>query len=262
MRNVYIICTGRTRRFSRTWTPGVSDNLPLSLHSCFWGIVSASCDTNAGNNERNVNVNIIGVTASYSCSPPAPLNQDGIVEFPFRLGHDKFGRQDITLCLDNPDRGNWLAELEVAGETSNTCLGAVVDNQECAVWGILRVIQIEPDAPRVKLTVKSFNVQGKPLGDMQVIVDFTDKDKDGIPDVDDNCPEKYNPTQEDMDEDRIGDVCDNCPETFNPDQKDSNGNGTGNVCDPLCEIPGDFDDDCDEDTNDFARFAQDWLEGK
>ncbi|MHC4310026.1 MAG: S8 family serine peptidase, partial [Planctomycetota bacterium] len=250
-----------SRSFSRTWTPGVSDNLPLSLHSCFWGIVHASCDTNAGNNERNVNVNITGVTASYSCSPPAPLNLDGIVEFPFRLGHKQFGRQQIILCLENQDPDNWFAELEVGGEASQDCLGAYVDNQECAVWGILRVRQIEPDAPRVKLSVKSTDVQGNLLGDMEVMVDFTDSDNDGVPDVDDNCPEKPNPEQKDTDEDRIGDDCDNCPEKFNPDQKDSNGNGIGDVCDPLCDLPGDTDGDCDVDGNDLGWLALNWLEG-
>ena len=252
---------GNTRDFTRTWTPGVSDNLPLSLHSCFWGIVSAACDTNAGNNERNVNVDITGVTASYSCSPPAPLNLDGIVEFPFRLGHKQFGRQEIVLCLENTDPRNWNAELEIGGETSQSCLNAYVDNQECAVWGILRVSQIEPDAPRVKLRIESFDVQGNPLGDMEVMVDFTDSDNDGVPDVDDNCPEKPNKEQEDTDEDRLGDICDNCPEKFNPDQKDSNGNGIGDACDPLCELLGDVDGDCDVDGVDLGWLAGNWLEG-
>ncbi|MBW8041625.1 MAG: S8 family serine peptidase, partial [Planctomycetes bacterium] len=255
------LASGASRSFSRTWTPGVSDNLPLSKHSCFWGIVHAACDTNAGNNDRNVNVNIIGVTASYSCSPPAPLNLNGIVEFPFRLGHDKFGAQNITLCLENSDTKNWFAELEVAGETSDTCLGAVVDNQECAVWGILRVMQNEPDAPRVKLRVVSFDAQGNLLGEMDVEVDFTDSDNDGVPDVDDNCKDKRNPGQEDVDEDRFGDACDNCPKKFNPDQKDSNGNGIGDVCDPLCNLRGDTDGDCDVDGNDLGWLAGEWLEG-
>lgn len=35
-----------------------------------------------------------------------------------------------------------------------------------------------------------------------------DKDEDGIPDVDDNCPNTANPTQTDFDEDGLGDACD------------------------------------------------------
>jgi hypothetical protein len=232
------------------------------LHSCFWGIVSAACDTNASNNERNVNVDIIGVTTSYSCSPPAPLNLEGIVEFPFRLGHKQFGRKLINLCLENSDEQNWLAELEVApGKPSSECVQTYVDNQECAVWGILRVSQIEPDAPPVKLRVVSFDEQGNILGEMNVEVDFTDSDKDGVPDVDDNCPDKRNPGQEDADEDRVGDACDNCPKKFNPDQQDSNGNGIGDACDPLCKLRGDNDGNCMVDGRDLGWLTGEWLEG-
>jgi streptogramin lyase len=38
-----------------------------------------------------------------------------------------------------------------------------------------------------------------------------DRDDDGVPDTDDNCPEKSNPDQVDSDDDGIGNVCDNCP---------------------------------------------------
>lgn len=78
-----------------------------------------------------------------------------------------------------------------------------------------------------------------------------DSDDDGVPDIDDNCPETPNPLQEDADLDGIGDACDscpldadndvdadgvcgdvdNCPETNNPDQADIDGDGIGDVCD-------------------------------
>ncbi|WP_394829208.1 thrombospondin type 3 repeat-containing protein [Pendulispora albinea] len=59
-----------------------------------------------------------------------------------------------------------------------------------------------------------------------------DKDNDGVPNKNDNCPVIANPGQEDGDGDRIGDACDNCPVDTNPDQTDSNGNGKGDPCDP------------------------------
>ncbi|MCF7958236.1 MAG: S8 family serine peptidase [Phycisphaerae bacterium] len=264
-----------TRSFSRTWTPGVSDNLPLSKHSCFWGIVSAACDNNAGNNEKNRNVNIIGVTASYSCSPPAPMNFNGDILFPFRLGHNEQGIKEIGLRLENELPELWPAGLllENAEQIGENEWIAFVDNQQCASWGHLKITPPQDLPPGQQVSppfmVKAWDFKtGERIGEMEVIVDQTDSDKDGVPDVDDNCPETFNPPDEttgyqpDMDGDRVGDACDNCPEIFNPDQKDSNGNGIGDACDPLCDIPADLDNDCDCDLDDFRIFSRFWLEGK
>ena len=75
--------------------------------------------------------------------------------------------------------------------------------------------------------------------------DPTDIDADGIKNEVDNCPEKYNPLQEDMDNDGKGDACDddidgdgilngadNCPKIANTDQADRDGDGIGDICDP------------------------------
>ncbi|MHB8053380.1 MAG: thrombospondin type 3 repeat-containing protein [Methanoregula sp.] len=50
-----------------------------------------------------------------------------------------------------------------------------------------------------------------------------DTDKDGVPDISDNCPNVYNPDQNDSDNDTVGNACDNCWYVSNPDQKDING---------------------------------------
>ncbi len=107
-------------------------------------------------------------------------------------------------------------------------------------------------------------------------VSQTDRDGDGIPDADDNCPSVFNPVrpmdgglQADADGDGVGDSCDpcplnanttsctaadpndrdgdgvpnstdNCPDTPNPDQQDTDGDGKGDACDacPLDANPG------------------------
>jgi Thrombospondin type 3 repeat len=60
---------------------------------------------------------------------------------------------------------------------------------------------------------------------------FKNSDRDGIPDIYDNCPKKENLNQKDKDLDGIGDACDNCPSKLNADQKDRDSDGRGDVCD-------------------------------
>jgi len=54
---------------------------------------------------------------------------------------------------------------------------------------------------------------------------------DGVGNVCDNCPQDYNPAQEDQDNDGMGDSCDNCDDAPNSNQADCNGNGVGDDCD-------------------------------
>ena len=79
-----------------------------------------------------------------------------------------------------------------------------------------------------------------------------DRDLDGVPDSDDNCPDRANGDQADLDRDGRGDVCDpcpadrendrdgdgvcgdrdNCPATANALQWDQDNDGTGDACEP------------------------------
>jgi len=80
-----------------------------------------------------------------------------------------------------------------------------------------------------------------------------DWDDDGIYNQVDNCPEDYNPGQENSDGDGLGDACDNCPYVTNPDQDDYDGDGVGDVCDECTDTDEDgygnpgFPNTCDED---------------
>ncbi len=74
-----------------------------------------------------------------------------------------------------------------------------------------------------------------------------DSDNDGFGDpghpendcADDNCPDDFNPEQEDADLDGVGDVCDNCPALSNPDQEDTDLDGIGDSCDTCTDLDGD-----------------------
>ncbi len=74
-----------------------------------------------------------------------------------------------------------------------------------------------------------------------------DTDNDGVGDNTDNCPERYNPDQDDLDGDDIGDACDVCPETVDPTQQDSDGDSRGDACDNCVDdynwSQSDFDSD-------------------
>jgi Zn-dependent metalloprotease len=75
-----------------------------------------------------------------------------------------------------------------------------------------------------------------------------DDDNDGVPDVDDNCDNIYNPEQypcNDADGDKVLDVVDNC-DHYNPSQKDTNGDGEGDACEDDIDDDGvnDEDDNC------------------
>jgi len=71
-----------------------------------------------------------------------------------------------------------------------------------------------------------------------------DRDQDGVPDSQDNCPSIPNPEQGDYDEDGVGDVCDNCSGTPNSGQEDTDEDGWGDACD-CCPYDPKNDEDYD-----------------
>jgi hypothetical protein len=72
-----------------------------------------------------------------------------------------------------------------------------------------------------------------------------DSDIDAICDDVDNCPNDFNPAQEDTDEDGVANACDNCPDIANTGQTDMDSDQIGDVCDAC---PLDAGNDIDGDT--------------
>ncbi len=87
---------------------------------------------------------------------------------------------------------------------------------------------------------------------------YGDRDRDGVDNSDDNCPDVENADQADSDGDGLGDACDqvvvgptdgdgdgaadgddNCPNVANADQADSDGDGIGDACEPVVVNPTD-----------------------
>jgi len=103
--------------------------------------------------------------------------------------------------------------------------------------------------------------------DLYPLMQPDDSDGDGVLDNADNCPDIYNPSQNDSDNDFIGNACDdctdydgdsfgdpghpentcaldNCPDIFNPAQEDFDGDGVGDSCDFLYSTHDDIWTDC------------------
>jgi hypothetical protein len=78
-------------------------------------------------------------------------------------------------------------------------------------------------------------------GDAQGDTCDVDDDNDGVFDIVDNCVFVANPTQENRDVDALGDACDNCPTVDNPGQLDTDSDGVDGV--------GDACDNCPLDAN-------------
>ncbi len=81
--------------------------------------------------------------------------------------------------------------------------------------------------------------------EMWVVVD--DADLDSLCSDNDNCPNDFNPGQEDDDSDGAGNLCDNCLEIYNPGQEDTDDDSAGDSCDNCITIANLSQTDTDED---------------
>jgi hypothetical protein len=167
---------------------GVIGSSSCNNNSGFAGIVcdnnsgeigSSSCNNNAGAGGLVCNSNA-GVIGNNSCS-------NGGSEV---VCDDNSGEIGNNSCSNNSTDG---------GENCNNNAG-VIGSNSCNIAATFGVCD---------------NNTGE-IGDCEFnrpqLLQCIDTDEDGVPDVDDNCPEIANPNQEDADNDGIGDVCDPTPQ--------------------------------------------------
>ena len=92
--------------------------------------------------------------------------------------------------------------------------------------------------------------------------DFLDSDGDSIPDCIDSCPQ--DPTN-DLDEDTVCGQTDNCPDTYNPDQDDVDDDNIGDECDECTDVDEDSYclevDDCNDNNQSINPNAPEVEDG-
>jgi hypothetical protein len=134
-----------------------------------------------------------------------------------------------TPVPDTPVVGTIVTFTVEAGPNLGTTGTAITNSSGVATFSYTSNGTIGDDIIRARFTDSASRVQTSNLATKHWR--NIDRDGDGIPDVDDNCPDTPNPDQLDSDGDGRGNVCDNCPTTANPGQADGDGDGVGDLCD-------------------------------
>jgi len=91
-----------------------------------------------------------------------------------------------------------------------------------------KTCNLDADCPQPQCSCLDFPT-GKFCSGM--LSESKDIDADCLLDIQDNCPNNYNPEQIDTDNDGKGDLCDNCPNYPNSEQADFDADGRGDDCD-------------------------------
>jgi|GEM_PF-1413835 len=135
---------------------------------------------------------------------------------------------------------------EISGQT-----GHFGQNDLCAHFGLNNAAQIDSLVVEWPSGVVEIGTAVAVNGFLTLVEGAMDPDGDSVIGSFDNCPDDFNPDQEDVDGDRVGEVCDecpgdaindpdeddycglvdNCPVEYNPTQSDGDIDGIGDACD-------------------------------
>ncbi|MGD8450594.1 MAG: thrombospondin type 3 repeat-containing protein [Phycisphaerae bacterium] len=157
--------------------------------------------------------------------------------------------------------GRWVVEPDPALAIISADEGIVVDSNCDGVFDLpllgtsrftagIRAVPCDrstwPGAEQRK-RLTTFGAAHSTLGLLPAQIPGADTDGDGLPDDADNCPDDWNPLQEDADGDAFGDLCDNCAYIDNPFQEDADGDGVGDPCDNCRDEYNPLQEDEDSD---------------
>jgi hypothetical protein len=199
-------------------------------------------------------VNRVFLGADYDDGYVAWINGQEV----YRSPQVPFGPVNWNTNVNLHESSNGLTPnyMPVIDVTQNASPALLQGNNEIAigVWNngapvstdLLIAPRLSVDGSAVDNCPNAFNPLQEDLdGDDQGDACDPDDDNDLFADVIDNCPLVANQAQIDTDADGIGDVCDNCTTVFNLDQADTDNDGLGDACDTC---PLDPDNDLDADT--------------
>lgn len=113
--------------------------------------------------------------------------------------------RESLLCGRADERGRLIA---LPGEDYDLRL-EVTSGKEVTAYDVR--LRVAPGLAGLSSWKDVVTALGVPDGTPACSVEPGDRDLDGVPDVDDSCPETWNPDQRDRDRDGVGDACDSCP---------------------------------------------------